>query len=201
MINGTRTTSGRVSNIRNRVYFKWLWWKHTYTFNWAHKPLCKRFSRDVIRVGYIHMCRSCTLLYFSAIIAVIIDLFADLPAIVPTTVFYSLLALVAIFSHPDVYQKLSRPIRDIMRCATGTTIAIIATLLLNGNYTLGLSGTLVLTLVYFLSLPAYGKWKKQACNKCPEINSKDFCTGYKKQAEHIRKFELEAENHLMQQYG
>ena len=46
-----------------RLRMKGLWLKHAYTFLWAHKPLCDKFAGDVLKLGPIHLCRSCVCAY------------------------------------------------------------------------------------------------------------------------------------------
>ena len=45
-------------SVATKAYMKWLWLRHSWTFNWAHKPLCERYARDVLRIGRFHVCRS-----------------------------------------------------------------------------------------------------------------------------------------------
>lgn len=56
--------------FRHRVYLDWLALCHSYTYRFAHKPLCSRFRSDVLNVGGIFLCRSCTMIWLGLFTAI-----------------------------------------------------------------------------------------------------------------------------------
>ena len=47
MTSPARSAIRGIAALRTRFVLAWLWWRHTYTFNVAHKPLCERFKQNV----------------------------------------------------------------------------------------------------------------------------------------------------------
>ena len=43
----------------------------SYPFRWAHKPLCDRYRHDVLRLGHVHVCRSCVLADVGLVVTVV----------------------------------------------------------------------------------------------------------------------------------
>ena len=60
-----------------RWRLKWLWFSHLWRVQWAHKPLCEQFTRDVLRAGPVggdrtlHVCRGCACVYAGVFLALL----------------------------------------------------------------------------------------------------------------------------------
>ncbi len=103
------------------LYLRWLWWRHTWTFQAAHKPLCPRFHQDVLRVGPLRLCRSCTALYGSFALGVVAaPLYWTLLDTRIGLVVTALLLAIVVVSAPPVYRHASRPLRDVCGAAWGS---------------------------------------------------------------------------------
>lgn len=175
-----------------RLYLRWLWLARSYSFRWAHKPLCRRFREDVLRFGHIYLCRSCFCLYLglgAGLLAPTSAGGADVPGGWAPA---ALGAALAVLSSPSLYKKLPRPVRDLLRFALGMAISLWFRLLLLGQLLLCLPLLLcglVLWLVYQRERAAR---KKRACLACPEYTGSGICSGFSRQAELVRRYEEEA---------
>jgi hypothetical protein len=185
-----------VATWRKRVALRRLWWRHTYTFNLAHKPLCARFAHDVLRVGRVYVCRSCLLACAGAVFTGLGLLCVGLPERRWLPVFYGSLAAVMVLSYPPVYGLLHRLGRDVVRCGAGAVLALMATFFVAGHVGLGLLNVAVFAIGYLASRGAYRRWKLDACDGCPEVGRGQVCSGYLRQADRIRAYESAAEDYL-----
>ena len=178
---------------------KWLWWRHTWRFIWAHKPLCDRFRHDVIRVGSLTLCRSCTLVYSAAAITLLIALCAS-DWIRPWA--WQLLVLsggaTLVFSFPPWYRHWSRGLRDLVRSLLGVTIAWGIYLILQGSVGVGFLGLAFLWLMWKIYQPLRRRNKQDACHGCPELAHHGICSGFSWQADYVRIYEQQASDFLMQ---
>jgi hypothetical protein len=184
--------------MKQRWYLKWLWLKHSYPFRWAHKPLCDRFEHDVVQVGKMHLCRSCTCVYLTLLIALIAGWMSQGTANTLTQPLIITLGfgIVLIGSFPKWYKQWPRWTRELLRGGMGLCLAMILLCLLHGQFVLSLS----------LSLMLFGFWRhyliKRAgrrstcCDGCSELG-KGICSGYHLQAEGARSYEISATDWLM----
>ncbi len=185
--------------LARRVADTLLWWRHTYTFNWAHRALCDRFSDGVVRFGGVHVCRSCALVYSCAAATALVALRVGVPEHVLTPAAVGLLGLVVSFSHPVIYERLPRRAKDVVRMATGCLFVLMILLIWQGRYVLGMLCLGVFAIAYTVSLRAYRRFKQRACDGCPELDRGGICVGYRRQAQHIRRYEAVVEQRLIRQ--
>ena len=167
------------------IFLWWLHFRHGWRYRFAHKPLCDRFAHDVLRIGPLHVCRSCTLLY--AGIATGFAAWALLPA--SPWALAAALASVLLPSAPQVYTRLPRHVRDVLRFGAG--------LLLPMAVAVGVAGRLIPALGALAVM--WGFWRlyfhlrlarrATACNGCPELNAGGICSGFAQQANAFRQYE------------
>jgi len=187
----------RIASLRTRLVLAWMWWRHTYTFNLAHKPLCERFKDNVLRLGHVHVCRSCTLLYTSTAATGIVLFCAEATETTLMSVFYGLYIPVLLLSYPPLYERFPRLAKDVVRCATGSVLVLMVAFFAVGPCWLGLLNIAVFAAVYRFSLGEYMKWKLRACDGCLEVGRGEICSGYRNQAGRIRAYEAAVEGRLM----
>lgn len=184
-------------SLRFRLFSKFLWWKHYHPFNWAHKPLCKRFHRETFHVQGIHLCRSCTLLYAGLLLFTSLAIFQN-PLIHQTPWIFLILPslFLVIASFPQWYPRWNRLTRDLLRfgvgfvppwlilqvCKTNPWVALVA---LGGLYAFW---------KYYFRLRE--NRKRNLCHGCPELGTGKVCSGYQRQAAAIRAYQIEASDYL-----
>lgn len=171
---------------------KWLWLRHSYRFRWAHKPLCDRFSEDVLTVGHVHLCRSCTLLWLGMAVASAAAIF--LPALRANiaTVAPQLLLVTLLSSAPLFYKQWPRSVRDMLRFSLGASIPLWICLIVMGNLFISAVAAIGgLTTWYFYSNSRKAR-KATACDGCPEFGQPQICSGCTLKANEIRLYENKA---------
>lgn len=181
-----------------KTVLKSLWFKHSYTFCWSHKPLCQRFDKGVIKLGKVSLCRSCTLVYIGMIVSIFLFtlLFKDLSPIVKY--FYIVqFTLTVIFSYPGIYRKIPRELCDLLRFSLGGLIPFTFFILTHGYYGTGLTGSILFVISGIYYRRKRSDLKSYLCRNCDENTGEGICSGYIKQAEHIRAYEEEATEYLM----
>jgi len=159
--------------VVNRIRAKLHWWKFSYPFLLAHKPLCSRFKNDVLKLGHIHLCRSCTFLYSGLI--------------------------VSLGSSPWFYWKTNRIIRDMLRCSLGYILAASIYFLSAGIWLGFIVHALLFTGWFFYYRKKRAERKSVQCDGCAEQNCNSVCSGYKVQADYIRKYEIFATDQLIKE--
>ena len=184
------------SRLRQRWWSTWLWWRHTWWFQFAHAPLCERFAADVLQVGRWRFCRSCALLYTGGL-ATLIGL-ASMPAVhdaVPALAI-ALMAVILPLSYPPWYARLDRRTRDGLRFGAG----VLLTLWLATGF---VGSPLLATGIGALLLPIYLLYRQQrarchahACAGCHELDRVGVCSGYSLQARSIRAYCEQMEDRL-----
>jgi hypothetical protein len=178
----------RLLRLRLKTKDAWEWLHHTWWFQWAHSPLCQRYRIDVLRLGRLHLCRSCTLIYGGFFLGA--GMFFLLPTIrnIP---FYSLtivLLAVLTLSYPPLYHHWSRPVRDVVRFVAGVAGALFLGVLFLQSY-LVIGGALaLLALAYLWFRHRRRMVKLKACDGCPELGLNKVCSGYELQADSIRAY-------------
>lgn len=181
-----------------KIRLKLLWLSLAWPFYWAHKPLCQHFAEDIIRLGRLHLCRSCLfawlgILTFPALLFLNAQLIIDL----------SLHALIAIsifvipLSFPHLYKKLPRFVRDILRLFMGFLFPFAIYITLAVNIWLGALSLAALFLFWLFYLKLRKKRKLQACDHCDELKAGSICSGFTMQAECSRAYEKQATRIVM----
>ncbi|MHC4431151.1 MAG: hypothetical protein ACYTBS_04870, partial [Planctomycetota bacterium] len=113
-----------------KVRLWWLWLACSFGFRWAHRPLCSRFSTGVVRMGGIHLCRSCLFAY-TGMLSCMLSLILLRPIVTQVGVILAGLgAPTLVLSGPWFYKKLPRAFRDILRFSMGVMIVLCGYLLL-----------------------------------------------------------------------
>ena len=191
-----------LSNWRLRLRLKWLWLLHAYPFHWAHKPLCERFQQDVLRIGGVHLCRSCVLAYLGLGLAAAGSFFAHAwlqPRV--SGLFIGWGAVTVLLSLPLWYKRWPRWFRDLLRFSMGAVLALWGYLLITGHWAVGCGGGLALAAFWVFYRALRKKRKLHACDGCPEFGQPKVCSGYTLQAERMRNFEEQATELVMQNSG
>ena len=165
-----------------------LWWRRSYWFRWAHKPLCDRFQRDVLSVGKVRLCRSCTLAWFGVAVG------AVAMAIGGTSTAWSavvLASMVVAASLPSRYARYPRWARDALRFSLGWVIGVGAVAVLIGPHLPGLliAGGLAAAWAPFQA--SRRKRRQDLCHGCPQLGT-GICSGFRAQAADARRYEEEA---------
>jgi len=167
-----------MSVLNSHLYngkLKWLWLRHSYRFRWAHKPLCDRFSEDVLQVGNVHLCRSCTFLWLGVIVAAAAAILLPSLRINIATVAPQLLLVTLLSSAPLFYKQWPRYVRDLLRFSLGASFPLWICLILMGNIFMGVAtaaGGLVVWKIYSNSRKIR---KAHACEGCPELDQPQIC--------------------------
>lgn len=178
-----------------KLHMKWLWLKWSWSFRWAHKPLCERFHKDVLQLGRLHVCRSCVCIYSGMLLGVVAFLVAPAsPTLAWCTGVGMLLPLG--LSYPRWYRYWSRTTRDVLRFSAG--FCCVLTFVLTATIHL-LAGAILAALIascWLLFFRVRGGLKSSACDGCPELGCRGVCPGYQLQAELIRSYEDEASDLL-----
>lgn len=185
-------------SIAGRLYLKLLWLKKTYSFYWAHKPLCKAYREDVIRINNIYLCRSCLFAYCGMILS-----FASLFIVPGFYAEYGAILLVALLlvalplSYPTLYKRLPRRLRDACRFACGFVAVQIFHELLNGHVIPALMAILLSWTLWKVYLGQRSTRKIQLCATCNEYSTDKACPGYRTQMSLLREYEEEATEYLL----
>ena len=190
---------GLLSTWRRRLAWKWLWLRHSYPFHFAHKPLCEQFRHDVLHVGPVHVCRSCTLAYAGiAAGGLLCGLVHGPLQEVGARLFFALAAVTLALSFPPWYKTYwPRPMRDVLRFALGLVIALCGYLAVSGQLTAGLAGVVLLATMWKVYGVLRGRQKDRACDRCPELTAEGICAGFALQADRIRQYEEAATEMLL----
>jgi len=175
--------------LRARARDRWTWWRHTWTFQVAHKPLCEHYAHDVLRLGRLRVCRSCTCLYTGLTLGVIVSALLPAGPLMIWGTALTLAALVLPLSFPRWYPRWSRGARDLLRGGSGVAIAGLLAPLWLGEPALGLSTLATIVAVYVWFSRVRREKKLRYCEGCSELNTAGVCSGYKHQAERIQAYE------------
>jgi hypothetical protein len=172
-----------------RIRLWWLWLACSYRFRWAHRPLCSRFRSGVIRVGDIHLCRSCVCVYFGILLFVVL-LALLRPSVAAAGIGLGGVGIpTLVLSGPWCYKNLPRVLRDVLRLAMGVMIALCGYLLLCRELVVALPATAVLFAFWRTYFTARRRRRLHACDDCPELSDKSVCSGCQLQADGVRRYE------------
>jgi len=100
-------------------------------------------------------------------------------------------------SLPWWYKRWPRPARDILRFSLGLTIALCGYLILSGHVLTGSIGVLVLAGFHKLYMTLRRARRLRACDGCSDLREVGICPGYREQADHVRRYEIEATELLL----
>jgi len=180
-------------NWTTRWRLKGLWLAHAYSFAWAHKPLCARFDRDVLRLGRVRLCRSCACVYGGMLFALAGGLAWTETVREYGHIGLCLLAVPTLaLSMPWVYHRLPRRMRDGLRFTLGSVIVLSGLAVWQGHWLPGGIGLVVMLVAWRFYRRSRGIHKQHACDGCPELGSRTVCSGYAYQADLIRAYERTA---------
>ena len=174
----------------------WVWRRCDWVYRWAHHPLCERFGRDVWRIGPVHVCRSCTLLYASAFVGVGTGWFMA-GRVSAWGLLWGLMVLVLPLSHPRLYEKQSRFARDLLRCGAGLIAGLLLVMILRGGAVVGAAHVVLLGAVYGWYRRSRQRVLASACEGCPELGARGTCSGFRLQSERILAYEPMATELIM----
>ncbi len=173
--------------VRNRLGE----WRHTWWFRHAHHPLCTRYSSDVLTVGKLQLCRSCTVVYGAIAIGTLAFILGSSATSKAWPMLFCALAVAAAFlSHPFVYRRLGRRSKDAARGLLGLLIAAWIVSAFGGHPLLAGVSLPVLLLLHRV----YGRLRQSPearvrCRTCPEYREDEICSGFVRQAEVHRRLE------------
>ena len=190
-----------LNQLKTRAYLKFLWLRYAYPFNWAHKPLCSRFSGEYLRIGNLHLCRSCTLLWLELITVLIAwFIFGHYIAdhIIPIFTIYAAVTLT--LSAPRWYKKWPRWFRDLLRAMLGATLALYLALWLSGHYLAALIATIFLAAAWKFYLHRRQQLRHKLCHSCPHLQptpkSPNPCPGFTYQYQRLSQYQKLATDYL-----
>jgi len=186
-------------SFATKTYLKWLWLSKSYPFRWAHKPLCKYFKRDTLFIGGLFLCRSCVFTYLGIIITAVLSiLFIELSKTISILLVFLLLITFPL-SHPSIYQKIPRIIRDILRFNLGGIVSFSVLLLFYYNKVLLPSFVIGISFIFWRYYYQKRRIRKiKFCEDCNEYQKDSICSGYTFQASLIREYEEKATEYIYQ---
>ncbi len=178
--------------MKTALAYKFLWLRYCWWFAWAHKPLCLHFRQDVLCIGTLRLCRSCTAAYGVGLAgALALWLYRFNPEYV-SVLYGSVLPITLTLSWPPVYKRLPRINRDVLRAALGALIPATVYIALFGNLYVACAGAGCLALFWKAAGIKRQQHKLRKCEGCPEWSSQRACSGYTQQLLSIRHFQDEA---------
>lgn len=178
-----------IRGLLRRLGERWTWLRHTYPFQLAHGPLCERYEADSVRVGHVHLCRSCLALYV-ALAGVVAALFVWSPGANGVLIALAVTAAVVFpLSWPPLYRRFPRILRDALRGGAGVFGAITLFALLMGYWLPTMIGVVVGAGGLLVYSRVRRRQRAHMCDGCPELGAGGVCSGYAVQAQHIRRYE------------
>ena len=185
-------------SVTGRLFLKALWLKKTHSFYWAHKPLCQRYEEDVIRINDIHLCRSCCFVYLGVILSSLFLVFGgSFPTGYGTILLLASLAITLLLSHPRIYKRLPRKLRDGCRFAVGAILVATLNALFHGQLMPSLAVILPVCIVWKIYYKQRSKRKLQLCYACNEYSESRVCSGYRLQTKLVGEYQAEATEYLL----
>jgi hypothetical protein len=172
------------------------WWRHAWPYRWAHKPLCDRFDRDVVRIGPLNVCRGCMALWTGVLGAGALALAGIVSAGTSVLALTILLPTVAILSHPTLHARWPRPIRDLLRAGAGAAAPLALQSIVGGRPIEGLVALGALAGVIALHRVRRAPQRARMCDGCAELTQSGICSGFRLQALATSAYERELEKDL-----
>ena len=158
-----------------RVAQAWLWWRYSYSFLFAHKPLCGRLGGRVLRIGHVHVCRGCTCLYLGALMAAVLLLPRDLPWGTRLAAAYGCGVPAMLAAMPAVYGRLPDIARDLARVAAGMAAVLLCGFCWWGPWWLGVANIAGLLALRQVAILRRGARLHRLCDGCPELGGNQVC--------------------------
>jgi hypothetical protein len=163
-----------------KLKLEWLWFKLSYTFRFAHHPLCERYQDQRYQIGSVHLCQGCTLVTLGTIISALLAFLAIFFLSIPwqyfilTNIIALLPALIA--DGLRLGRRAKRFARFSLGLALGTTIGLIVVVPL---WWLKVS----LIIIGVFAIIAYRRFrsytpKEDLCQTCPHLEEAPYCPGY-----------------------
>jgi len=178
-----------LSGVAYKVRLWWLWLVCSFRFRWAHRPLCARFRSGVIKVGCVHLCRSCLCAYCGILVCGL-SLMLFRPSAANAVAALAGLGVPALaLSGPWCYKKWPRAMRDVLRWATGALISLCAYLLICGELIVAGAAAAVLLIFWRAYFHIRRRRRISACDGCEELPDKGVCSGCRLPADGIRRYE------------
>ena len=179
--------------LQVRLWFLWI--RHSYRFRWAHRPLCSRFSDGVLRIGQVHLCRSCVCAYGGIVVAALACLLVYAVRASAVPLLCCLMLPTLGLSMPLLYKRCPRQVRDGLRFSMGLCISLCFCILLMGKLMVSALCAGILLLFWRVYFVMRRNRRAQACNACLELGG--ICTGCHLQANAVRAYEAEATQLLL----
>lgn len=185
-------------NFVTKIYLKWLWYSRTCSFQWAHKPLCRHFKADIITLGHIHLCRSCCCLYAGILSGLCLRWwFPEWNENYAVAGLMALSLFVVPLSRPDLYKKMPRFIRDVLRFSLGIMVSQTVLMLFTHHVLFALPLLILLLIFRRCYYKQRYRRKLKYCKSCEDYAEGKICPGFAKQAALIRQYEEEATDYLL----
>ncbi len=184
-------------NLRRSLNQRASWWRHAWPYRWAHKPLCERFSADVLRLGRLSLCRSCSALWAGLGLTALLSWNQAIQPEAAPRALSVLLPTVAVFSHPALHSRWPRLVRDLLRGMAGASVALAALATLGGQLLEGLLALAALAAMMRLYTLQRAPRRARMCDGCPEALEAHTCSGFRQQAAATAAHELEMERDLI----
>ncbi|MCA9400593.1 MAG: hypothetical protein KC713_03130 [Candidatus Omnitrophica bacterium] len=184
--NQTRRRNDRLNFwLKERFY----WWKSFIPVIFAHKPLCRFFQKDLLRIGPVHLCRSCVLLYLSMVLTVPAILIFQSRFLANQAGWVIFVFAVLFISYPKWYHHYSRFFRDVLRLALGAVLPSIIVLAVFQQWlTSSLLCCLLMGFKWIYSHESR-KLQQKVCEGCPEYHDQGICSGFQLKSQRMRQYE------------
>jgi len=185
-------------SLAGRLFLKTLWLKKTYSFYWAHKPLCAAYKEDVIKIKNIHLCRSCCCVYLGVILSFFFLVFrGSFHTGYSSTFLLASSSVTLLLSYPTLYKRLPRMLRDGCRFSVGVILVGTLYALFNGRIMLALAVILPSAIAWKIYYQQRGKRKLHVCYACNEYSQSEVCSGFRLQTKRIGEYQAEATEYLL----
>jgi hypothetical protein len=180
-------------SLFTKLHLKYLWLSKTYSFRWAHKPLCDHYKKDILSFGTVHLCRSCVASYSGIVAGLLFTLFSTSSSKTISLLLMLLLIITLPLSHPAIYKNIFRLFRDILRFNLGIIVSFSLLLLFYHQEIVLPVIVLFISAIFWKHYYKKRKVRKiQFCEECTEYQTDSICSGYKIQADMIRDYEDKA---------
>ena len=146
------------------------------------------------------VCRSCTCLYASAgLTSVALWCWPELRA-------HAALCLAGVGivtlagSHPRLYKRLPRPMRDLLRAGMGSCFALIVAAGVQESWWAAAVTAVILFLFWRYYFALRRVRRARACDSCPDYSESEICPGCQDQVQAANRYEELASEYRMRRY-
>ncbi len=180
-----------IASLQNKLINRWLWFKNCWWFTFSHKPLCTHYHKDTFKIGRLFVCRSCTLVYSSALITLIAALLLGSYFTVSMSIMLLCFTIgVTGLSYPPLYKRHSRTVRDILRSLLGVLIIASSFNIYHAPIIIWSYAPFTLLIICWV---IFGKSRQEnkrgKCYSCPEFKENSVCSGYEKQIVSVQAYQ------------